>query len=161
MSNGVRSGNGYAKITFIDYEDMDNINYEDKELEMKIGRTYQFDINKLSTLTAITIDQVSFESSNTDVATVDKNGKITAKAEGKARIKITDTTNGHVAYINVHVLQGIQPKFEIGSDFTVALKADGTVWTWGKNTNGQLGTGDNYDREEPTQILSNIKVLRK
>ena len=24
---------------------------------------------------------------------------------------------------------------------TVALKADGTVWTWGQNTYGQLGNG--------------------
>ena len=28
-----------------------------------------------------------------------------------------------------------------GADFTVALKTDGTLWTWGGNDEGQLGTG--------------------
>ena len=33
------------------------------------------------------------------------------------------------------------PQVAAGTDFTVALKADGTVWTWGQNTYGQLGNG--------------------
>ena len=33
-----------------------------------------------------------------------------------------------------------------GDDFTVALRSDGTVWSWGKNTYGQLGTGIAFDQ---------------
>ena len=32
-----------------------------------------------------------------------------------------------------------------GEDFTVALKSDGTVWAWGDNTYGQLGTGKTFE----------------
>ncbi|MCM1440637.1 MAG: hypothetical protein NC131_15780, partial [Roseburia sp.] len=30
----------------------------------------------------------------------------------------------------------------VGEDYTIALKADGTVWAWGRNTYGQLGVGN-------------------
>ena len=44
------------------------------------------------------------------------------------------------------------PKTVSGQDFTVALKSDGTVWTWGYNGYGQLGLGDKTNRYKPTQI---------
>jgi len=39
------------------------------------------------------------------------------------------------------------------SDFTVAIKKNGTMWSWGENAQGQLGVGDNIDRKTPTQVL--------
>ena len=30
---------------------------------------------------------------------------------------------------------------EDGNDHTIALKGDGTVWTWGANASGQIGDG--------------------
>ncbi len=41
-----------------------------------------------------------------------------------------------------------------GKSFSVALKADGTVWTWGLNTSYQLGIGDTMTRPVPTQVLA-------
>ena len=45
-----------------------------------------------------------------------------------------------------------------GDRFTAALKADGTVWTWGWNGFGQLGDGTHTDRSSPVQVpgLSNV-----
>jgi alpha-tubulin suppressor-like RCC1 family protein len=40
-----------------------------------------------------------------------------------------------------------------GNNFTVALKNDGTVWTWGYNSNGQLGNGNTgTDSNIPVQV---------
>jgi uncharacterized repeat protein (TIGR02543 family) len=39
-----------------------------------------------------------------------------------------------------------------GEYHTLALKNDGTVWVWGRNNLGQLGTGDTNDRSVPTQL---------
>ncbi len=33
-----------------------------------------------------------------------------------------------------------------------AIKTDGTLWCWGRNDTGELGTGDNSNRNYPTQI---------
>lgn len=39
-----------------------------------------------------------------------------------------------------------------GDAHLAALKDDGTVWTWGANAHGQLGTGDRVDRSVPVQV---------
>ncbi|MBI2257907.1 MAG: T9SS type A sorting domain-containing protein [Flavobacteriia bacterium] len=39
-----------------------------------------------------------------------------------------------------------------GSNHTLALKNDGTVWSWGFNAYGQLGDGTNTNRNIPVQI---------
>ncbi|RYE88517.1 MAG: chromosome condensation regulator RCC1 [Myxococcales bacterium] len=46
-----------------------------------------------------------------------------------------------------------------GRDHVLALRADGTVWAWGLNKNGQLGigvSGDGADRSSPTQLTSGV-----
>jgi alpha-tubulin suppressor-like RCC1 family protein len=40
-----------------------------------------------------------------------------------------------------------------GYNFTSVLKQDGTVWSWGRNNRGQLGTGDTINRTIPTAAL--------
>ena len=39
-----------------------------------------------------------------------------------------------------------------GNDFTIALKSDGTVWSWGRNQYGQLGDNTKIDRKLPEQV---------
>ena len=40
-----------------------------------------------------------------------------------------------------------------GTRFSVALKKDGSLWTWGNNGFGQLGDGSMNDRSSPQRIL--------
>jgi alpha-tubulin suppressor-like RCC1 family protein len=44
-------------------------------------------------------------------------------------------------------------QIETGEDFTVAVKQDGTVWTWGSNYYGQLGDGTTVEHSTPAQVI--------
>ena len=48
-----------------------------------------------------------------------------------------------------------------GRRHSLALKADGTVWAWGNNTDGQLGDGTTTDRLTPVQVsgLSDVVAI--
>ena len=39
-----------------------------------------------------------------------------------------------------------------GYRHSLAVKTDGTLWSWGKNNAGQLGLGDTTDRSSPVQV---------
>ena len=39
-----------------------------------------------------------------------------------------------------------------GYSHTIAVKTDGTLWTWGRNTEGQLGLGNTTGRSSPVQV---------
>jgi alpha-tubulin suppressor-like RCC1 family protein len=41
-----------------------------------------------------------------------------------------------------------------GTEHSLALKADGTVWAWGRNASGQLGDGTFVDRPSPTPVAN-------
>ena len=40
-----------------------------------------------------------------------------------------------------------------GSNHTFAVKSDGTLWVWGINWDGQLGLGDESERNIPEQVV--------
>lgn len=48
-----------------------------------------------------------------------------------------------------------------GYNQSFAIKTDGTLWSWGNNSNGQLGLGDSTQRSAPTQVgtSTNWKVV--
>jgi alpha-tubulin suppressor-like RCC1 family protein len=51
----------------------------------------------------------------------------------------------------------------VGASHTMAVKTDGTLWGWGRNLDGQLGTNDSVSRSSPVQIgtlntWSNVKA---
>jgi alpha-tubulin suppressor-like RCC1 family protein len=39
-----------------------------------------------------------------------------------------------------------------GTDFSLGLRADGSLYAWGRNQVGQLGLGDTVDRNIPTLV---------
>jgi alpha-tubulin suppressor-like RCC1 family protein len=47
-----------------------------------------------------------------------------------------------------------------GFDFTVALRSNGEVWTWGANYYGQLGDGTHTDRATPARNLAGYGITQ-
>lgn len=47
-----------------------------------------------------------------------------------------------------------------GATFSVALKNDGTVWTWGSNSMGELGDGTTTDRGSPAQVAGLPSIVK-
>ncbi|WP_274648814.1 fibronectin type III domain-containing protein [Paenibacillus humicola] len=53
--------------------------------------------------------------------------------------------------VQVHNLSSVVA-IAAGNEYSLAVKSDGTVWSWGLNTWGQLGDGSTTDRNVPVQI---------
>ena len=43
---------------------------------------------------------------------------------------------------------------------SMAIKTDGTLWSWGQGTNGRLGINDTTSYSSPKQIGSNTNWIR-
>lgn len=116
------------------------LNYANKNIKININSTYNINKDKLSYTKLneiqthdLTVGNVTFESLDNSILTVDASGVITPTALGKAKVKITDTTNGYFTYIIAQVIDGVTTsQVKIGQDFTLALKENGTVWTFGE-----------------------------
>ena len=105
---------------------------------------------------------ISYETLNSEIATVDQNGTIHAKKMGTVEILVTHQITHKTATIFVQVVpegKVTVPKLEIGDTHSAALKADGTVWTWGNNSNGQLGTGNNISKTSPIKVMNIQDVI--
>ena len=46
-----------------------------------------------------------------------------------------------------------------GSTFSLALMEDNSLWSWGRNSYGQLGDGTTTHRDYPAKILSNVTAV--
>ena len=99
--------------------------------------------SKMGTVTAGTI---TWKSDNSNVATVDNNGVVTAVGEGTATIYATESNYELKAMMIINVIKNgtvAMPQICYGDMnnsevFSAVLKEDGTVWTSGDNKYGQL-----------------------
>ncbi|MFH9728505.1 RCC1 domain-containing protein [Streptomyces sp. NPDC017254] len=68
-----------------------------------------------------------------------------------------DATNPQRTPVAVQSLDKVKD-VAAGCGFSVALRQDGTVWTWGNGANGRLGTGNNTTRETPQKVPDLVDV---
>ncbi len=145
-----------------------DLNYSEKVIELNVGQDYAIDKNQIQLINQnkiqinpITLGRITFDALDSTIADVDANGKITANKTGKTKIKITDIDNDISTYVYVQVINNTKIDVQEGKNFTVALKQNGTVWSYGLNDNGQLGIGNNDNQTEPVQVqgVSDIKQI--
>jgi uncharacterized repeat protein (TIGR03803 family)/autotransporter-associated beta strand protein len=68
------------------------------------------------------------------------------------------TVTGSASAVQVQGLTGIT-HVSCGTYFDMALRNDGTVWTWGQNIDGELGDGTNTDSQSPVQVMTSSGPL--
>ncbi|MCD7711175.1 MAG: hypothetical protein LUJ25_00195, partial [Firmicutes bacterium] len=109
-----------------------------------------------------TASSLTYTSSDESIASV-SGSVITAVSRGSAVIKAT-ASDGTVGMFVVNVNENAssndsfytEPMVAGGDNFSVALKSDGTVWTWGENLSGQLGNGtmgEGTSQYSPVQVV--------
>jgi alpha-tubulin suppressor-like RCC1 family protein len=63
------------------------------------------------------------------------------------------TSPGQAADVSAYESgQGGKTMMAAGEYHSLGLRSDGTLWSWGHNSEGQLGLGDNSNRNTPTQV---------
>ncbi len=161
---GSNGGNGSVTVTDVGAE----INSKLKELTLNVNQEYILNKNNFEIISQkeipsgiITLDNLEYSIVDSSIATIDSNGKITPIKEGKTKVKIVEQFSRVTTYIYLVIKNGSVPDIKLGNNFTVALKKDGTVWSYGKNDLGQLGNGANQTIMEPKKIanLSNIEKI--
>lgn len=78
-------------------------------------------------------------------------------------VRTRDTAGNNSAQSSaLNVTTAVNPdQVSAGYDFTLALRADGSVWSWGNNINGQLGQGSTIQLPYPNRIttLGDVKAI--
>lgn len=104
-----------------------------------------------------TIKDVKWSSSNTNVAVVDNNGVVTPVGQGTALISAVTLDGGFTSACTVTVwgseVSFTTSKIAAGYGYSIALNEDGTLWSWGYNSNGQLGDGTTINRSTPVAVM--------
>ena len=124
--------------------------------KLKIKKSSGF--NLISISDPVNVGSLEFKSMDESIATVNGDGVVKPnnnKRYGSTKIIIKDSESGWQTMIVVKIKPAgtvAMPKIAIGSNHTVALKSDGTVWTWGRNNYGQLGNGTKVNSTAPVKV---------
>ncbi len=70
-------------------------------------------------------------------------------------LTVKEEETGTIIYIPVEVTKlggEVVPDIKTGKGFTISLKQDGTVWSFGNNSVGELGLGNNVNKNAPEKV---------
>ena len=112
----------------------------------------------LLVLSGITVNEIKQIASRVNFAFILKyDGSVWAAGRNSAgQLGLGDTTDRIIfTQVTTNINNDVE-QVACGSNFTYILKKDGSLWSTGKNGNGQLGLGDTTDRNIFTQVTTNI-----
>lgn len=71
------------------------------------------------------------------------------------------TTTSRLAPVRLSSLTGVFVAVSAGTGHSLALKSDGSVWAWGRNSEGQVGDNTTIPRRLPVKVslLTNIVAV--
>jgi alpha-tubulin suppressor-like RCC1 family protein/uncharacterized protein YjdB len=108
------------------------------------------------------LSAIAWASSDTSVATVAGQGlraTVAPVAPGNATITVAGggvravcTVNVLVAPRTIPAIKALHPSFDLDDYCSAAIKADGTLWTWGRGNDAILGHGNVDHMNVPTQV---------
>ena len=136
------------------------LNYPEKVITVEVDKSkkinpllfnIQDDMNVFTDSTT-KVGTLNYEIEDSNIAELTTLGMITGKQQGITKIKVTDTSTKRTTSIWVKVVNDSNIQISLGYKFSVALKQDGTVWSWGQNNDGELGLGNTTEYAEPQQI---------
>lgn len=149
----------------------DVVELSKRNVTLKQGESENLTVSIKENLNAYTSkisvsNNISFTSMDQSIVTVDNTGKITAVGLGETIVKFKDEVNGYEARAVVSVIQNHEnaiavPQVVQGSNYTLILKADGTVWGTGLNASGQLGNGTTVNKTKPERVRISSKEYLK
>ena len=136
-----------------------NFSIIDNDIAVNKNNTKQLNINSQFEYNAfkdnISNKNYTYKSLNTDIATVDETGKVTGKEIGTTWVKVTDTESLEEQVVIIRVIEEdnkVAPKVSGGQNYASILKADGGIWSFGYNSNGELGNSTFATSNIPKEI---------
>lgn len=98
-------------------------------------------------------------SASTHVLTVDSNGFVWGWGyNGYGQLGAGSAITYQIAPLQIAGISNVTA-VAAGAFFSLALRADGTVWAWGLNDSGQLGDGTTTLRTSPVQVPGLTDVM--
>ena len=91
----------------------------------------------------------------------EETGKVTANGLGRTYIILKSKDAEDEARVVINVIDDdkkVKEKVEAGNIHSLALKQDGTIWSFGDNSQGEMGNGtiSSINTTEPTQIVTGM-----
>ncbi len=98
---------------------------------------------------------LTWSAKGTNITVLSATGLVTGKAIGSDTVTATVGTVSGSTTVNV---QGQWDGISAGGNHTVGRSADGALYAWGWNRQGQLGDGSNVDRVAPALVSATTGV---
>ena len=100
--------------------------------------------------------ELTYEIVDSNLGYIDsQTGELMAIEAGRTTVIVREvgTEKRGVIQVDIEEKAKIEPKVETNGSHTVMLRVDGTVWSFGKGTYGELGNGKEETTDEPVKAI--------